>query len=71
MHEFELGVWKAFYTHILRLLVAEGGDAIPIFNSRFVILLFCHYTVIAHSETIDFAKFHHLGAMLFGGLLRM
>lgn len=34
MHEFELGVWKYIYTHILRLLDALGGDAMATFNKR-------------------------------------
>lgn len=34
LHEFELGVWKDVYLHILRLLDAEGGDSIIKFNSR-------------------------------------
>lgn len=36
MHEFELGIWKAIFIHILRLLVALGGDAIQEFDSRSV-----------------------------------
>lgn len=34
MHEFELGIWKAIFIHILRLLVALGGDSIQEFDSR-------------------------------------
>lgn len=39
LHEFELGVWKATLTHLLRILHAEGRDRIQIFNSRFVLML--------------------------------
>ncbi|PSR74642.1 hypothetical protein PHLCEN_2v9671, partial [Hermanssonia centrifuga] len=35
LHGFELGVWKAIFTHILRVLYAEGGDKIQILNRRF------------------------------------
>ncbi|KAJ6451830.1 hypothetical protein C8R47DRAFT_1030639, partial [Mycena vitilis] len=35
MHEFELGVFKSFFIHLLRLLQAQGGDAIGILNERF------------------------------------
>ena len=28
MHEFELGVWKAILIHLLRIVIAEGGNAI-------------------------------------------
>ncbi|KAI0069257.1 hypothetical protein BV25DRAFT_1867060 [Artomyces pyxidatus] len=35
MHEFELGVWKAVFTHLIRILVAYGGDAVQILNRRY------------------------------------
>ena len=35
MHEFELGVWKALYKHLIRILFAHGGSAISAFNERF------------------------------------
>ncbi|KZT68005.1 hypothetical protein DAEQUDRAFT_728551 [Daedalea quercina L-15889] len=35
LHEFELGVWKAIFIHLLRLLHAEGKDRIQILNERF------------------------------------
>ncbi len=38
LHEFELGVWKAIYTHILRLLHAQGGSTLNEFNKRYAIL---------------------------------
>lgn len=28
MHEFELGVFKAFFVHLLRILAAHGGNAL-------------------------------------------
>ncbi|CDO69624.1 hypothetical protein BN946_scf184851.g12 [Trametes cinnabarina] len=34
MHEFELGVWKGTFMHLLRLLVAQGGTAVQEFNGR-------------------------------------
>ncbi|KAI0365931.1 hypothetical protein BV20DRAFT_953283 [Pilatotrama ljubarskyi] len=34
MHEFELGVWKGTFTHLLRLLAAQGDDALQEFNRR-------------------------------------
>ena len=34
MHEFELGVWKGIFTHLLRLLQAQGPGTIQEFNSR-------------------------------------
>ncbi|OSD06437.1 hypothetical protein PYCCODRAFT_1442622 [Trametes coccinea BRFM310] len=35
LHEFELGVWKSIFTHLLRLLYAVGNDKIQAFNKRF------------------------------------
>lgn len=36
LHEFELGVWKATFIHIIRLLFAAvpGGGAVADLNSR-------------------------------------
>ncbi len=37
LHEFELGVWKAIFTHLMRILYANGSDAIQKLNKRCVI----------------------------------
>lgn len=34
LHEFELGVWKAVFTHLIRILYAAGGDSIQALNWR-------------------------------------
>jgi hypothetical protein len=34
LHEFELGVWKAIFTHLIRILYAYGGNAILDLNKR-------------------------------------
>ncbi|TBU49531.1 hypothetical protein BD309DRAFT_834404, partial [Dichomitus squalens] len=34
MHEFELGVWKGIFTHLMRMLAEKGGEAVEEFNSR-------------------------------------
>ena len=39
MHEYELGVWKAILIHLLRILYAEGGDAIQELDERYADLL--------------------------------
>ena len=36
MHEFELGVWKKVFEHIVRLIHAQGEDKIKEFNRRYV-----------------------------------
>ena len=38
LHEFELGVWKATFTHLLRILYAQGGDGIQTLNKRLVLI---------------------------------
>lgn len=38
MHEFELGVWKAVLTHLIRILYEAGGNAVQELNARYVIL---------------------------------
>lgn len=40
LHEFELGVWKAIFTHLIRILYAAGGDAVTRLNERFVFITF-------------------------------
>ncbi|KAI0071014.1 hypothetical protein K474DRAFT_1712834 [Panus rudis PR-1116 ss-1] len=35
LHAFELGVWKGTYTHLLRILYAQGQNTIQEFNARF------------------------------------
>jgi len=38
MHEFELGVWKTLFTHILRVLYAASGPSgalIDVLNERY------------------------------------
>ena len=37
LHEFELGVWKAVFTHLLRILYACGENKIQTLNSRYVV----------------------------------
>jgi hypothetical protein len=34
LHEFELGVWKAVFTHLLRILYAYGEESIQRLNQR-------------------------------------
>jgi hypothetical protein len=43
MHEFELGVWKATFTHLLRILYAQGGDSIQELNKRYFHSYFCFF----------------------------
>jgi hypothetical protein len=38
LHEFELGVWKAVFTHLLRIVYACGENKIQTLNSRYVVI---------------------------------
>ncbi|KAI0668987.1 hypothetical protein C8Q78DRAFT_933009, partial [Trametes maxima] len=35
LHEFELGVWKAVFTHLVRILETQGPDVVNELNKRF------------------------------------
>ena len=35
LHEFELGLWKDFLTHLVRILEFLGSDSVRIFNERY------------------------------------
>ena len=39
LHEFELGVWKAIFKHLIRILYAQGNDSIQMLNDRYMIHL--------------------------------
>jgi hypothetical protein len=38
LHEFELGVWKALFTHLIRILyaAAPGGSLVAELDQRYV-----------------------------------
>jgi hypothetical protein len=40
MHEFELGIWKAVFSHLIRMLyaISPNGSVVSEFDRRFVIL---------------------------------
>ncbi|KAK2460361.1 hypothetical protein APHAL10511_007526 [Amanita phalloides] len=39
LHEFELGVWKAIFKHLIRILYAQGNDSIQKLNDQYDIHL--------------------------------
>jgi hypothetical protein len=47
MHEFELGVWKALLTHLVRMMHSLGAGTIQEFNHRYE-LLTCNVVPRAH-----------------------
>jgi hypothetical protein len=40
MHEFELGVWRAFFIHLLRILNSINKDLIHELDRRYIFLFF-------------------------------
>ena len=40
LHEVELGVWKAIFTHLIRLLEHLGKDKVSELNRRWVCVVF-------------------------------
>ncbi len=36
LHEFELGVWKATFTHLMCILYAMGGTVVQELNKRYI-----------------------------------
>ncbi|EIM89452.1 uncharacterized protein STEHIDRAFT_51088 [Stereum hirsutum FP-91666 SS1] len=54
LHEIELGVWKALFTHLIRVLYAAGVEKVSLLNSRYVVtveysaLTFVFYPMLIH-----------------------
>jgi hypothetical protein len=36
LHKFELGVWKAVLTHLIRILHAQGEETVHTFDQRYL-----------------------------------
>ncbi|KIO07969.1 hypothetical protein M404DRAFT_134864, partial [Pisolithus tinctorius Marx 270] len=61
LHEFELGVWKATFTHLLCVLYAHGENAIQDLNKQYrQIPLFGRGTIQKFSNNVSGMK--HLAA---------
>ena len=58
LHEFELGIWKAIFVHLIRILYAYGNDSISKLNSRFVSIL---YWYIKFSFVLRFRRIAPFG----------
>ena len=63
MHEFELGVWKAVFIHLIRMLVALGGIGIQEFNLRLVLLFLLMLSTVSNIAQVpsdrDFWAVHN------------
>jgi hypothetical protein len=36
MHEVEIGVWKALFTHLVRMMWVQGARIVQEFNARYL-----------------------------------
>jgi hypothetical protein len=69
MHEFELGVWKAFFIHLLRILAAKNPALLHELDQRceclfsmFVFSPHC-YAVTGKLQHLDEIQFENFGLM--------
>jgi len=46
LHEYELGLWKDFFTHIIRILEFLGRDKVQTFDERSVTQASLHPTLV-------------------------
>lgn len=70
MHEFELGIWKALFTHLVRILVSHGDGTIQEFNRRYrQVPTFGRSTIRRFSE--DASGMKKLAARNFEDLLQV
>lgn len=65
LHEFELGVWKAIFTHLLRILHAFGNDTLQELNRRYVQPYETCLRLITKSR-IDTDRYRHSAEIQFG-----
>ena len=49
LHEIKLGVWKALFTHLIRMLVVISRKSIQVLNERYV------SSNVVHSSTFSFS----------------
>jgi hypothetical protein len=66
MHEFELGVWKALFIHLLRILAAKNPALLHELDQRYA----CHISsiVIVVHNGVATGKLQHLGEIQFENL---
>ncbi|RDB18275.1 hypothetical protein Hypma_000641 [Hypsizygus marmoreus] len=69
MHEFELGTWKALFTHLIRILTAHGESAVQELNRRYrQVPTFGRSTIRRFSDNVSAMK--KLAARNFEDLLQ-
>jgi hypothetical protein len=69
MHECELSIWKALFTHLVCLLyvLPGGGGLVARLDNRFIIHYFLPCITLMVFN-LGFAMFHHTAMVLFADL---
>jgi len=68
LHEFELGVWKAIFSHLMRILYASRDNCITVLNWRYV----CYKIYMSVSiYGIDIDMFRHSDGEQFANFIEM
>ena len=60
LHEFELGVWKALFTHLIRILYAAApdGSLVAELDRRYI-----NFSAVSHRQLITFSAITRFRAM--------
>ena len=63
MHEFELGVWRGVFQHLIRLLASQGGGKLQTFYERYVYIssrnCWSFAEKLQYAEDADIRARHH------------
>lgn len=70
LHEYELGVWKALFSHLVRILDAAGSEVVNELNERYGMIATAMESVSANSDHLSqgSVKFRHLHGQLYASL---
>lgn len=68
MHEVELGVWKALFMHLLRILESVHENLLHELDRRLAIALIKHSLLFMVCGISDFVWYQHLGETQSEGL---
>ena len=62
MHEFELGVWKALLSHLVRILYLIGASTVQEFNHRYALFSTCD--VRSAELSVSFQQINPFGSTI-------
>lgn len=59
MHEFELGVWKALFTHLIRVLyaAAPSGRLVAVLDERCDLKITVHVQILKFHQRVGFVTY--------------